>query len=207
MHFSQDMHDNLKWLKDILIVVVVFNNILMPIFISLPKTEYFQILSPIFFSATYLFVFLKALQNPNILKNIPLEVIGEDGSVADPIPNDEDYAIFQMIDKYIIERQPYLEKTFSLLELTEGIGKKRNQVSRALNMITKDNFFNYVNRYRVEYAKTLLIQENILQRYTIESIGTRCGFGSKSGFFSTFKKWEGCSPQEYREKNLERVDI
>lgn len=55
----------------------------------------------------------------------------------------------------------------------------------------------YLNRYRISVAKFLLTT-------TIEAVGViakKTGFYDTSYFCSVFKKFEGCSPIEYRNKH------
>jgi AraC-like DNA-binding protein len=58
------------------------------------------------------------------------------------------------------------------------------------------NFANFINQQRVEYAKKALKKdENKL--LTIESIGEKSGFKSKSSFNAAFKKFTGQTPSDY----------
>ncbi|MEL0635043.1 AraC family transcriptional regulator, partial [Pseudoalteromonas carrageenovora] len=54
-----------------------------------------------------------------------------------------------------------------------------------------------INSYRVEYAKELLRNGKCLMK----DIPKRCGFASKSAFYSAFKKMTGYRPVEYIRRN------
>ena len=59
------------------------------------------------------------------------------------------------------------------------------------------NFNNYINSFRVEYAKELLVT-NKFSNLSIEGIGIEAGFHSKSTFYAAFKKIENTTPAQYR---------
>jgi AraC-like DNA-binding protein len=53
--------------------------------------------------------------------------------------------------------------------------------------------------YRIEYAKQLLLEID-LRTSTVDVVGRKSGFPSRSSFYNTFKEEVGCSPGEYVEK-------
>jgi YesN/AraC family two-component response regulator len=56
------------------------------------------------------------------------------------------------------------------------------------------NFIEYLNKIRIQHAKELLKNSDIL----ISDIGSKVGYANSSTFTSTFKKYCGISPAEYR---------
>jgi AraC-like DNA-binding protein len=52
------------------------------------------------------------------------------------------------------------------------------------------------NQLRVEYAKELLSDE-LMNNLTIDAIGQKSGFSTRSNFYNTFKVETGCTPSEY----------
>ena len=58
-------------------------------------------------------------------------------------------------------------------------------------------FIQYLNQVRVEQACRLLLTEPNL---TMAAIAPKCGFPSDRNFFSTFKRYTGSTPGEFREK-------
>jgi AraC-like DNA-binding protein len=65
-----------------------------------------------------------------------------------------------------------------------------------LNTSIGKNFFQFVNAYRVEEVKRMLVDPKNL--YSIEAIGYECGFSSKSSFYKEFKRITGMTPAEYK---------
>lgn len=88
----------------------------------------------------------------------------------------------------------YLQEDLSLNELAQLLGVKPNTLSQVINVATNDNFYDFVNRFRVEAVKQLLphSRESVLQ------VAFECGFKSKSTFNACFKKFTGYTPTQYR---------
>ena len=60
------------------------------------------------------------------------------------------------------------------------------------------NFTIFVNEYRINQAKELIVTDKHLK---LESIGYACGFNSKSTFYSAFKKITGMTPAQFKEQS------
>jgi AraC-like DNA-binding protein len=68
---------------------------------------------------------------------------------------------------------------------------------RYMKKTTKFTYTDFVNQYRVQYAKKLLIQDKNVTETCFES-----GFESLSYFNRIFKKWTGESPSSFRKQRL-----
>lgn len=83
----------------------------------------------------------------------------------------------------------------TLSDVAEELNVSAHILSQYLNDDLGKPFTTFINEFRIEKAKTLLLQD---KRYTIEALGYESGFNSKSTFNTTFKKICGCTPSEYR---------
>jgi AraC-like DNA-binding protein len=90
----------------------------------------------------------------------------------------------------------YLDETLSLPKLAEKVKISIHNLSFVLNEGFNENFFQFVNRYRIEEAKRLLLSEKY-QQLSMIGIAFESGFSSKTTFNTTFKKLTGISPSEY----------
>ncbi|MCF6404857.1 helix-turn-helix domain-containing protein [Chitinophaga filiformis] len=79
-----------------------------------------------------------------------------------------------------------------------------HELSYLLNKGYGQNFYQYINQYRVNRVKELMISEKY-RHLSILGIAFEAGFNSKTTFNTTFKKTEGMSPAEYRDL-LVRMD-
>ncbi len=93
------------------------------------------------------------------------------------------------------EEKMFCDEDLSLGRLSDALGLSKNQLSQFLNRYHQKNFNNFVNSYRIEEAKKIMVEE---PRRQIISIAFAVGFNSYSAFHSTFKKMIGISPAEYR---------
>lgn len=90
----------------------------------------------------------------------------------------------------------YLDPELNLSQLAARLDVHPNILSQVINTKEANNFYDYVNLYRIgEFKKTVLLPEN--KKYTILSMAYACGFNSKTSFNRNFKKVTGFSPSEY----------
>ncbi|PXY45404.1 helix-turn-helix domain-containing protein [Flavobacterium hydrophilum] len=94
----------------------------------------------------------------------------------------------------------YLENDLSLPDLAKRLGASCNETSFVINELYQDNFYNFINKYRIEEAKTLLLSDKYNQ-LNILGIAYESGFNSKTTFNTTFKKHTGMSPTEFVKAN------
>lgn len=76
-----------------------------------------------------------------------------------------------------------------------------HQLSEFINDCMGMNFASYVNQFRVEEAKSLLVEKP--EESTL-AIGFQVGFGSKQSFNTIFKQQTGKTPSGYRKEHLEK---
>ena len=90
----------------------------------------------------------------------------------------------------------YLNSGLSLALLSEKLGVSSNHLSQLLNEQLNQNFFEFVNSYRIEEAKRILTSPESKQ-YTLSSIAFEVGFNNKTSFNTYFKKLTGMTPSEF----------
>jgi len=90
--------------------------------------------------------------------------------------------------------QLFLDASLSLPKLAKHIATSPSYISQTLNETLGLNFFDYVNRYRVEAAKIQLLNSE----QTVLDIAMNVGFNAKSSFYTAFKKETQLTPSEYR---------
>ncbi|ALO45758.1 helix-turn-helix domain-containing protein [Pseudohongiella spirulinae] len=88
----------------------------------------------------------------------------------------------------------FLDASLSLPRLARHISRSANHISQTLNETMGVNFFDYVNRYRVNAAKEQLQNTDD----TVLDIAMNVGFNAKSSFYTAFKKETGITPNQFR---------
>lgn len=88
----------------------------------------------------------------------------------------------------------FLDASLSLPKLATHISRSAYHISQTLNETMGVNFFDYVNRYRVNAAKEQLQNTDD----TVLDIAMNVGFNAKSSFYTAFKKETQITPNQYR---------
>ena len=107
--------------------------------------------------------------------------------------------IASKLDKAMKDDKLFLQDNLSLNKLSESIAETENHISETLSQYLETNFFQFVNRFRVEEAKKALQESDEL----VTNIAIDVGFNSKSTFNTAFKKMVGYSPSAYRNLSFE----
>lgn len=100
----------------------------------------------------------------------------------------------------LLSEKIYLENDLSLPKLAKKLDATSNETSFLINEIYKDNFYNFINKYRIEEAKILLLSDKYNQ-LNILGIAFESGFNSKTTFNTAFKKYIGLSPTDFVKSN------
>jgi len=96
--------------------------------------------------------------------------------------------------------RPFRDPLLTLPQLAKQIGIAPHHLSQVINGLLGMNFYTFVNRHRIEYAKKLLAEgaDNIL------AVAYECGFNAKSAFNTHFRKHAGMTPSAFRKANSPR---
>jgi AraC-like DNA-binding protein len=90
----------------------------------------------------------------------------------------------------------YLDNDLNLPTIAEKLCISIHEASFLINETVGDNFYNFINKYRIEEAKRLLASTKI-EQLNILGIAFASGFNSKTTFNTTFKRIVGISPSQY----------
>lgn len=112
------------------------------------------------------------------------------------LKNDSSKLIADHLQSYMKERRPYLNPDITLTNLAELIGEHPHILSQVINENFNQNYYEFINSYRIEEAKRIL-KEPEYKNYTLTAIGFEAGFNSKSAFYAAFKKSTGVTPAKY----------
>ena len=93
--------------------------------------------------------------------------------------------------------QLYLQCDLSLPRLAKAVGCSVNHLSQVINAGCNANFFDYLNRLRIDHAKRLLANRES-RAHSVLEIALSVGFNSNSAFYAAFKRQVGQTPAQYR---------
>lgn len=103
-------------------------------------------------------------------------------------------SIMDRIHRQMEFKQIFRNKGLTVTELAEAVGSNRTYVSTSINHTTGQNFSDYVNSWRIEYAKKLMSSGDL----SLAEIADQAGFADRTSFYRSFKKITGKSPSEWQ---------
>jgi len=95
--------------------------------------------------------------------------------------------------------KPYLDSDITLPRLAKLLDLTTYQTSYLINSCFNENFYLFINRYRLEKCKQMFTDPSC-NHLSILGVAFEAGFNSKTTFNTAFKKATGLSPKEFRQK-------
>lgn len=103
-----------------------------------------------------------------------------------------------LIDQFFFER--YAEP-ITILDLATELSYSETQARRILQEYTGMSFADKLRQHRISAAKQYLANSTL----SVDEIAERCGYQSRMGFESMFKKIVGMSPHKFREQEQKKT--
>jgi AraC-like DNA-binding protein len=113
------------------------------------------------------------------------------------LPDTEKGRLQHLIDRALNEEKLFRNPDLSLKDLATHTGAPERSVSYVINIAMAENFYDLVNKYRIEEARRIL-ESTEDPKLTILEVLYQVGFNSKSSFNTQFKKKTGLTPTEFR---------
>lgn len=110
----------------------------------------------------------------------------------------QNYSTSLKIEKVMHYIQQHIEHKIALRDLAELVQLSPTYLSRSFKTITGYSIIEFVNRMKIEQAKTMLLEGD----RKIKDVAQTLGFTDEFYFSRIFKKLEGISPSEYYSKNV-----
>lgn len=130
-----------------------------------------------------------------------LEAKGQDVVPAGQDKPSIDPEMVAQLEQHMNKEKPYLAPVLTLEHLAGQLSWTQRVLSNTINRHYEQNFFEFVNQYRIEEVKLLLINTAFKEK-TVTELMLCAGFNSKATFNSHFKRHTGLTPSEYRKQNL-----
>ena len=107
--------------------------------------------------------------------------------------------LLQKLEQIMKDKELYKNPSLKLNDVAKELNIVGNRLSQLLNDNLGKSFSSFINEYRIEEAKRLLVSN---QDFTLEAIGYEAGFSSKSSFYSIFKKYTSTTPSNFKKSQL-----
>ena len=109
-------------------------------------------------------------------------------------------ALIKNLKSLMRTEKPYTDCMLTIQDLASKLDTSVHKLSQVINEVFQENFFDFINSYRVEEVKKLLCNSTC-NNLKIMTLAYDCGFNSKSAFYAAFKKITGTTPVEYRKNH------
>ncbi|OGU76109.1 MAG: hypothetical protein A2V93_08820 [Ignavibacteria bacterium RBG_16_34_14] len=206
--FSSIEKLNLSWLMIILfgfifMWVIDFIHFILLRTVNLSASIY-NVMNFFSLSINFVFAFLivyKGLKHPELFYELTeqAEKIKYEKS---SLTKEESIEYLNRLQNYMRSEKPYLEPDLTINDLASKIHVSTKTLSQVINENLNQNFFDFVNSYRINKAKEMLSD---LEKKTVLEVLYSVGFNSKSAFNSAFRRHTGLTPTEYKRRSKKEI--
>lgn len=114
------------------------------------------------------------------------------------LPQDEDRALALRMIKTVDQKRLFLRSGLTVADVAAEMKMEADYVERLFNRFMGGDFDRYLDELRIAYAAVLFMgHESHL--YSVEKIGSRCGFPDNDTFVGACRKLTGMTPEVMRE--------
>ncbi|NNF36515.1 MAG: helix-turn-helix transcriptional regulator [Saprospiraceae bacterium] len=193
----QNFHSSIdiQWVFELLrmILIIFILSLLTTIIQYLANDNIFSILF-------HLLLLISILLTAKILLsalNQPLFYVSPVSETAFKLPVDESIRWKHEISTSLVAQKLYTNPSLTLKDLSDHVGASERLISYVINNSMAENFYDLINHYRIEEAKSIL-ESNKDPKLTVLEVMYQVGFNSKSSFNTQFKRKTGMTPTAYR---------
>ena len=130
---------------------------------------------------------------------LPKEFPSAESSTPESRPFTSDNNHFVRLEKLMQKEELFRNPSLGRDALAERLVISAGYLSQLINAVTGENIAHYINNYRVEAVKKMILDPKYAQ-YSLLALGEEAGFSSKSAFYTTFKKKVGMTPNAFRKQ-------
>lgn len=205
-YFSNTEGKKMNWVRDLSIIAFAVS--IAAIVFALLGRSYFihhnlSLLIPsVFFTTIFFLIGYKGNMQREIFEPLYDQ---EESNANEEVPDSAENDLKTRLLRLFEHDKIYQVNDLRISTVSESLLTNRTYISKLINDKFEMNFNEFVNKYRVEEAKQLLLsREN--NKFTMEYIAQQAGFGSVASFSRIFKEIQGTTPGKYRENNSYKMD-
>ncbi|MCE7992949.1 MAG: AraC family transcriptional regulator [Roseivirga sp.] len=203
---------NLQWLYYVLTgnlaIWTLYSAILITYLFGTPF-ESFNLISHLFGYLSAVFIYLigyRAIKQPEVFTQMVVNTAGDTKSPSKYHRSGltdlkaEEYK--GLLLTFMGDESPHLNPDLTLTDLSEALSVPNNHLSQVINEKFNQNFFDFINSYRVTESQAWL-KDPVRSKATMLEIAFESGFKSKSTFNAAFKKHTQQTPSEYKKEQTQ----
>ena len=103
----------------------------------------------------------------------------------------------QIIEEHFKTSQSFLNNGFTIHDLSKDLKIPVYQLSAFINQEYQKSFVQFINDQRFEYFLLMKNEDPDFKNYTIDYLGKKIGFSSRTSFIEFIKKRTGKTPSEF----------
>lgn len=192
---SLQANDMLKWLQYVVfgyLTTCTVDDVFIRFFVNVPSISSYA-LSSIPFSIYLTGLLYKGLLHQQVF-------INKKKYTSSSLTQANAKSIQKMLLDYIEAEKPHLNSELTIKELAESIEISERHLSQIINEYKQQHFYDFINSYRIEDAKHMLLDANSTKNIT--QIMYDAGFNSKTAFNKAFRKFTGTTPSQFKKNGI-----
>lgn len=203
-YFSSTEQINLDWLQFILVAALTAYACISGLYIvnAIFQLMSYQVLQQAGYGIASLLVLVigfYGIKKGSIFTSshidFDLEKAIEEAETMPKLTTEEEIFVHKLLELMKAEK-PFLNPDVNLAILSQALKVSPEYLSGILNNRLNQNFFDFINHYRIEEFKRLC-KEPENKKLTLISLAYDSGFNSKATFNRVFKREMNCTPSEY----------
>ncbi len=191
---------NLSWLRFVLIGfgiiwLMIITNCLVRIIWKNPIPYLNDIITVTNFIVSTIIIYY-GLTQPKLFSGIE----GKSKYFRSTLTSKDAQRYINQLKEYMETEKPHLASSLTINHLSEKLEIPSKHLSQLINETFQQNFFDFINSYRIEEAKRYLSKRS-RNNFNISHILYEVGFNSKATFNRAFTKHVGMSPREFKKQS------
>ncbi|MCE7993522.1 MAG: helix-turn-helix transcriptional regulator [Roseivirga sp.] len=208
---SDSSHIHLNFLRNIYVSLVLYaiSALILALTLALYQQLYGQLmkyynlvflaLASIVHVSSYHFLFYRA-PKPESLTASEKNSKGTGKYASSSLGETELKLLLDRLESHIVAEGSFKNPNLRISDLASELDIPSHHISQCLSQLLHKNFFDFINKYRVEAVKQNLIDPKY-RNYTLFAIASEVGFNSHSSFYRVFKKITGLTPKAFIQQN------
>jgi len=151
------------------------------------------------------FVVFKGLKQPEIFSGIEYKPVKQKYAKT-ALPKEKMDTYLKKLIHLMEKDKPYMDRSLNINSLAEMLSIPSHYVSQILNCCLDQNFYQFINSYRI-YASKKALADKFNNNKTILDVLYESGFNSKASFNRIFKQYTGMTLSEFIKTQKEKYSF